>query len=342
MSKQAALFLKIFLPLLVIVSAVYLCVFYTLGGGRDLPRDTPPPVPGTVSDLPPPPLPELPPPPPPVEKNRNFDFSRTLRLPPQLARLSRPGKSGIIVDLNTRKVLWEKNSSRPVPIASLTKLMTALLLMEDMSSGRLNFKTPLPVTSAATGVERSCVLGMKRGERYVIEELVAAMMINSHNDAAAQLAAAVSGNVPDFVHKMNIRAGELGLTSAKFNSPNGLPQGKQRQNSMCSVTDMLKICEELMNYPELLRFCRMKSYKLHTGKVVYSHNHLLGIRRNQKPVPGIFGFKTGYTNRAGFCLAFGVKRHDRVIIGCVAGFPSARDRDNFCRALIEWAYSIKR
>lgn len=351
MSKQLSLFLKIFLPLLVIVAAVHLCIFYAMGRkpGRKVEKDVPPVANADLSSLPPPaaadPLPPATPDTPPPAATGplpGYDFSRTRRLPPAVQRLSTPGKAGIIVDLKSRKVLWAKNAGKQLPVASLTKLMTALLLMEDISSGRIKFTTSLPVTSAATSVERSCVLGMQRGERYIIEELVAAMMINSHNDAAAQLAAAVSGTVPEFVAKMNIRARELGLTSANFNSPNGLPQGKKRRNSMCSVTDITRICEKLMEYPELMKFCRMKSKKLHTGKVVYSHNHLLGIRRKSPEVPGIFGFKTGYTGRAGFCLAFGVKRQERVIIGCVAGFPSARDRDNFCRALIEWAYSIKR
>ena len=318
--------------------------------GRKVEKDVPPVANADLDSLPPPAAvePQMMPstqditPPAAAGPLPEYDFSRPLRLPPAVQRLSVPGKGGIIVDLSSRRVLWSKNAKKPLPVASLTKLMTALLLMEDISSGRIKFTTPLPVTSAATSVERSCVLGMQRGERYIIEELVAAMMINSHNDAAAQLAAAVSGTVPDFIRKMNTRAGELGLYSAKFNSPNGLPQGKARQNSVCSVNDITRLCEKLMAYPELIKYCRMKSKKLHTGKVVYSHNHLLGIRRRSPEVPGIFGFKTGYTGRAGFCLAFGVKRQNRVIIGCVAGFPSAKDRDNFCRALIEWAYSIKR
>ncbi len=352
MNKRLSLFLKIFLPLLVIVAAVHLCIFYAMGRrpGRKVEKDVPPVANADLDSLPPPAAvePQMMPstqditPPAAAGPLPKYDFSRPLRLPPAVQRLSVPGKGGIIVDLSSRRVLWSKNAKKPLPVASLTKLMTALLLMEDISSGRIKFTTPLPVTSAATSVERSCVLGMQRGERYIIEELVAAMMINSHNDAAAQLAAAVSGTVPDFIRKMNTRAGELGLYSAKFNSPNGLPQGKARQNSVCSVNDITRLCEKLMAYPELIKYCRMKSKKLHTGKVVYSHNHLLGIRRRSPEVPGIFGFKTGYTGRAGFCLAFGVKRQNRVIIGCVAGFPSAKDRDNFCRALIEWAYSIKR
>ena len=354
-NQKTSLFLKIFFPLLAVVAAVHICVFYALGwhpSGHEEKNAAPPPN-ADLSKLPseraatvvPPQIqaPEQP-------DNSNFfathtpaflpgyDFSRLRSLPPDLKRLGRTGKSGLIVDLSTRRVLWAKNPSTPVPVASLTKLMTALLVMEDISSGRFSMATNIPVTSAATSVERSCVLGMKKGEFYPAGELIAAMMINSHNDAASQLAAVVAGNVPAFVEQMNRRASTLGLTSARFNSPNGLPQGKQRLNSFCSVTDITRLCEYLSRYPELLEFCRMRSKQLHTGKVVYSHNNLL--RRN--PVKGLFGFKTGYTGKAGFCLAFGVNRNNRRIIGCVTGFPSARDRDNFCRRLIDWAYSTQR
>ena len=348
MSKQTSLFLKIFLPLLAVVAAVHICMFYAVKrrnpkpsqiSERTIPNADLSKVPQVV------PTPKKPASNVQITEYGTFhsplpgyDFSRLRRIPADLKKLSRPGKSGIIVDLSTRQVLWAKNPATPVPIASLTKLMTALLLMEDISSGRLEMSTKLPVTPAATEVERSCVLGMKRGEVYTVEELLAAMMINSHNDAAAQIAACVAGNVKDFVARMNTRARDLGLTSASFNSPNGLPQGKKRQNSLCSVTDVTRLSEYLMRYPQLLQFCQMRSKKLHTGKVVYSHNNLL----RRRPVPGLFGFKTGFTNRAGFCLAFGVNRNGRRIIGCVAGFPSARDRDEFCRRLIEWAYSTQR
>lgn len=347
MSKKTTLFLKIFLPLLLVVSAIHVCVFYALGrrsGAETLPAQNPPNA--DLSKLPQsrqpeenfhkettPEIPDLK-----REILPSYDFSGIRKLPADLRKLSRRGKCGIIVDLTSRKVLWAKNPTAAVPVASLTKLMTALLVMEDISSGRLNMPTKLPVTSAATNVERSCVLGMKRGEYYTVKELLAATMINSHNDAAAQLAASVSGNVRDFVTLMNRRAGELGLNSARFNSPNGLPQGKNRENSLCSVTDITRLCEALMRYPQLMEFCRMRSYQLHTGKRVYSHNNLL----RRRPVPGLFGFKTGFTNKAGFCLAFGVNRRGRRIIGCIAGFPSAADRDNFCRRLIEWSYSLQR
>ena len=168
------------------------------------------------------------------------------------------------------------------------------------------------------------------------------MMINSHNDSAVMLAEGISGSAADFVARMNRRGRELGLTSVKFNSPNGLPQGKQRVNSFASAADIAHICELLLPYPEVMRLCTMKSARLHTGRQVYSHNNLLlgpdKRHPRRRPVRGIIGFKTGLTNAAGCCLAFGVRRDGRTVIGCVTGFKSVIERDEFCRELIEWAY----
>ena len=266
-----------------------------------------------------------------------LDFSSARKLPKAKFGKLRTPRSGIVVELESRKVLWAKEAQKPVPVASLTKLMTTLIVMEKISEGgQLSLNAKIPVTKAATSVERSNVLGMQKGETYTVNELLASALINSHNDAAAQLAEATAGSVPVFVKKMNARAMELGLISATFNSPNGLPQGKARVNSYCSAADIVHICELLMKYPEVMKLCATKQQKIHTGRTLRSHNRLLS---GKYPVPGFKGFKTGFTNAAGFCLAFGVERKGKYIIGCVTGFPSASDRDNFCRQLINWSFN---
>ena len=292
-----------------------------------------------------------PPPPPAVKKTepetpgkiKPFIYAEKVALPADLHKQSRRARSGILVDLNNRKVLWSKRAKHPVAVASLTKLMTALLIAEKMEKDPdFKWKKTIKITDAAVNVERSCVLGMKKDEVYILGELMQSMMINSHNDSAVQLAEEYSGDVGKFVEIMNFSAHQRGMTSTRFNSPNGLPQGKKRINSFASAEDITHICEELIKYPRVMQLCTMRSARLHTGRRVYSHNNLLlgPTKRNPKrrPVEGLIGFKTGFTNAAGSCLAFGVKRNGRTIIGCVTGFPSAADRDNFCRGVIEWAY----
>ena len=260
------------------------------------------------------------------------------RLPDNLAKQSSRATSGIIVDLNTRQVLWEKNSRRPVPVASLTKLMTALLVAEKFENGAgIDESIAMSETAAAVEGRR-----FAPGEKLQIRDLIAAMMICSANDAATMLAEVVSGRVAVFVDKMNERALEMGLKGVDFNSPSGLPQGKKRENSLASASDILHLCQALMRHRIIMDVCKESYAKLSNGKEVYATNGLLKHPTKARPywrkVPGLFGFKTGYTKAAGCCLAFGVTRNGRTFIGCVTGFPSSADRERFCNGLIEWAY----
>lgn len=347
---------KIGLILFAIVAVHAVVLFRILPKERKIPAEIPPPAkteqdvsaPNEKAENPSAPLPPKTPPEssPAVKRLAPWNYREQSALPADIAKHSSRARSGILVDLESRKVLWSKDPRRPVAVASLTKLMTALLVAEKMHHDRnWRWNTPLKVSKNVVNVERSCVLGMKEGEYYAVGELMQSMMINSHNDSAVMLAENVSDSVEDFVRMMNRRGKELGMNAPQFNSPNGLPQGKKRINSFASAEDISHICEALIQYPKVMELCTMRSAQLHTGKKVYSHNNLLlGPTKRQpkrQPVPGIIGFKTGFTNAAGCCLAFGVKRNGRTLIGCVTGFPSALDRDNFCREIIEWAYRKK-
>ena len=265
-----------------------------------------------------------------------WNYNGQKQLPPALQKRFQAGKgrSGIVIDLNTRQVLWSKNPEQAVPVASLTKLMTAYLVLEHLDSNPDFWKTTLNVKANEIKVKgRSSV-------NIPARKLLEAMLIASNNGAAAALARGISGNVNDFVALMNSRAQELGLTSADFNSPNGYPQGKKRENCKASVADICHLCELLMNHQDqrILKFCGKKISSVQFVGKVENTNHLLNPKKGIRPVKGIFGFKTGYSKAAGFCLAFGVERDGRTIIGCVTGFKSAADRDVFCRNLIEWAF----
>jgi len=266
----------------------------------------------------------------------SWNYAGQKELPPALQNRFQAGKgrSGIVIDLNTRQVLWSKNPEQAVPVAALTKLMTAYLMLEHLDSNPDFWKTTLNVKANEIKVkDRSSV-------DIPARKLLEAMLIASNNGAAAALARGISGNVNDFVALMNSRAQELGLTSADFNSPNGYPQGKKRENCKASVADICHLCELLMNHQDqrILKFCGKKSSSVPFVGKVENTNHLLNPKKGIRPVKGIFGFKTGYSKAAGFCLAFGVERDGRTIIGCVTGFKSAADRDVFCRNLIEWAF----
>ena len=265
-----------------------------------------------------------------------FDYRGAVRgnLPAKVVPGSAGARSGIIVDMETRRVLWEKNSSRAVPSASMGKMMTMLLVMEQLEQrADLSIKTPVPVTRTARDVPRTGVLFLAPGEYFTIQELLIATAVKSANDAATLLAEYVGGNIPSFVTMMNRRAAGLGLKNTSFINPCGLPENKK--NSLGSAADMVMLGEQLLQYPLLMQWCNLKSSSIRDGKTVFVNTNKLVNPR----YPGVDGLKTGYIRASGSCLTFSAVRNQRRIMGCVTGFKSSRDRDRFCRRLLDWAYN---
>ena len=151
-----------------------------------------------------------------------LDFSTAVHGNLPLAGLtgSSDARSGIIVDMDTRRVIWEKNSRKPVPIASMAKMMTMLLVMEEMEKRpAVDINTPITVTQTARNVPRTGVLFLAPGEKFTVQELMVATAVKSANDAATLLAEYFGGSVPAFIARMNQRAAELDLKSLQFFSP---------------------------------------------------------------------------------------------------------------------------
>ena len=243
--------------------------------------------------------------------------------------------AGIIVDMNTRRVLWEKNSSRPVPVASMSKMMTLLLAMEHLESHpKLSLKSQIQISKAVLSIPRSGVIWLDPRETFSYEELIKCASIKSANDAAFQLALAVSGDEARFVSLMNRKAKSLNMLRTNFINSHGLP-GKTG-SSLSTAHDMVLLGERLLEYPFLMECSATPSSSIRSGdrKTVFKNSNTL-IRRG---FPGMEGMKTGFTRKAGFCLTFCVTRNGRRLMGCVTGFATSGERDTFCANLIEWAF----
>ncbi|MBR1951336.1 MAG: D-alanyl-D-alanine carboxypeptidase [Lentisphaeria bacterium] len=243
--------------------------------------------------------------------------------------------AGIIVDMNTRRVLWEKNSSRPVPVASMSKMMTLLLAMEHLENHpELSLQSPIKISREVLTVPRSGVIWLDPRETFSYEDLIKCAAIKSANDAAFQLALAVSGSEARFVSLMNQKAKALNMNRTTFINSHGLPA--QNGNSLSTAHDMVLLGERLLEYPFLMTCCATSSSSIRTGdrKTVYRNSNNL-IRRKFR---GMEGMKTGFTRKAGFCLTFCVTRDGRRLMGCVTGFSTSKERDTFCENLIEWAF----
>ena len=251
--------------------------------------------------------------------------------------------AGILVDMDTNKVLWAKNPSKPVPVASLTKIMTIMLAYEIAmdDSSPYTLQSLIPVTPEAINTEASKVY-FKKGEMFTIDELLIAASVRSANDAAHLLAEHLGGGKADkFIEDMNRRAKEVGMTHTTYFNAHGLPGKTKALDNQSSCEDVARLCLVFRNYPYLMELAGKRTAPFREkGSPDYillqNHNNLLPGAKTA--APGVNGIKTGFTNRAGFCVAASCERGGRNLLAVATGFPSAADRDNFIRVLLDWGY----
>ena len=250
----------------------------------------------------------------------------------------------ILGDADSGEILFYRDGHRRLPIASLSKLMSYLLLCEAAERGEISFSDNVTITSESERISRSAdgMIDMKAGSSVPMQELIDAMLLASSNESAASLAVHAAGSVEAFVDRMNARAKEMGLYSAIFYTPHGLPVytsstvTAKRQNMM-SARDMFTLCAYLLkNQPQITsitarQYSTMKTLKystFNTNTLVYN-------------LSGVSGLKTGSTDRAGYCVAVSMpvtregETHDLVLI--VLGAETAALRGQAAEILLRWA-----
>ncbi len=256
-------------------------------------------------------------------------------LPPELARRTGQCRNGVLIDWDKRKILWRKDANRPVPIASLTKMMTMLLLMETVREDPgVTLDSRVRVTREAAAVGGSQVYLDPR-ETFTLDELLKCVAIFSANDAAHLIAQYLGGGeVGPFVERMNRRAGELGLNQMRFYTPSGLPRKAGQVENRGTAMEVAFLAARLLRYPEVVKWTstwlawiREKSPKPF---------QLVNRNRLIKDCPGVIGMKTGFTQKAGFCVAAVCRRKGRTLIAVTLGCPSQKVRNRLVCALLDW------
>jgi D-alanyl-D-alanine carboxypeptidase (penicillin-binding protein 5/6) len=223
----------------------------------------------------------------------------------------------ICVDAATGEVLSQNQPDVAGHPASVTKLMTMLLVLEDVQAGKTTLSTRVQVTKAAAGVGGSQVW-LAPGEQFPVEELLYAIMLQSANDAAVALAIDRAGTVPAFVERMNRRAVELGMSRTHFVTPNGLTTGAGPHDTT-TARDLAKLSVELCKRPEALRFTGTKTHnfaRFLKPVAMINHNHLLPT------FPGCDGLKTGWTQAGKASMATTAAEGSRRVIAVVLGCDS--------------------
>lgn len=255
--------------------------------------------------------------------------------------LSKEAKTGILVDLNNREVLWAKNPKQSAPIASMTKMMTLLLIMEGMKNDpKITLDTMIQVTREASKIGGSQAWLDPR-EQFSIRELLKTIVVHSANDSSYLLAQYFGGgDAETFVNMMNKRAQELNLAGAYFSNPDGLPEKNTSNENKASAEDMAFLAEKLLQYPTITEYAQLKSmvFRPESQKPITFVNTNKLIRWDVK---GVNGMKTGFTARAGFCITVTCERDGRKLVAVSTGFKTSKERDKFMRQLLDWGYRYK-
>lgn len=255
-------------------------------------------------------------------------------------------KAVLLIEAETGKVLYEKNSKESLPIASMSKLMTQYLVLDAIQNGTLSWESvyePSDAVQQLMGKAAATKLGMAKGNAYTVKELFTAMTVNSANDAAMALAEMVSGTEEAFADLMNEQARKFKLKETSFYNASGLDgeyigKGKEQTNH-ASARDVATIAQKLLeDHPEVLNFTRLTDFTTGDGVRVWSTNLMLpGM---PQAFPGIDGLKTGFTEEAGACFVstgvFEGKRVITVVMDVEAnGTDTVNPRFELTRELIE-------
>lgn len=234
-------------------------------------------------------------------------------------------RSCVVLDRNSKMILYGKNEKNKVKMASTTKIMTAIVVIEN---GSLDQTVEASKKAAGTGGSR---LGLKSGDKLTIRDLLYGLMLCSGNDAAVCLAESVAGSVPEFSNRMNAKAQELGLLNSHFESPHGLDSDEH----YTTAYELALLSDYALKNPTFLNIVGTKNYTITINgypKALSNTNELLGN------LNGVYGVKTGFTNGANRCLVTACKRDNMDIICVVLGADTKNFRTQDSIKLIEYSF----
>ncbi len=266
-----------------------------------------------------------------------------------------PYVGAMSLDADTGRVLFADNIDTTAYPASVTKLMTAFLVLDDVKSGKLTLQDKVVASSVKNKRDRHLrqpsQIGLIAGQSMTVDELLAVLLVKSANDAAIFLAEKCSGTMDAFVKRMNEKAISLGMKSTKYFNPNGLnpfPGLKSDGYNVSTCRDLAKMSMALLRtHPEILKYTSIKVYKatLPDGKVIglKNHNNVMRLDKykiiNPDGTEAIDGLKTGYLTAAGSSVVLTGKRNGKRAIVIVLGSSSAAERDTIARAKLDDALS---
>ncbi len=240
-------------------------------------------------------------------------------------------KSAILMEATTGAILYTQNADEALPPASVTKIMTLLLVMEEIDSGRIRLDETVSVSANAASMGGSQVY-LKEGEQMSVDDLLKSVVIASANDAAVALAERVAGSVSVFVDRMNAKARTLGMESTVFENVTGLDD--TAENHLTSARDIALMSRELLKHPTVLQYSSIWMDSIRDGAFGLTNtNRLVRFYR------GCTGLKTGSTSKAGFCVSVTAEREGLSLICVIMGAESGDSRNAAASTLLDWGFA---
>ena len=243
-------------------------------------------------------------------------------------------KSALLMEAATGTVLYEQNAHQALPPASVTKVMTLLLIMEAIDSGKLSWQDTVTASEAAAAKGGSQIF-LKVGETMSVTDMVKAIAISSANDCACAMAEHIEGSEPAFVEKMNQKAQELGLTDTHFVNCTGLDDAPDAQEHKTSAYDIGVISAKLLTeHPDIKQYTTIWMDTVRDGSFGLSNTNKL-----VRFYPGCTGLKTGFTSGAGYCLSASAAREGMELVAVVMGCETSQKRQAACKTLLDHGFA---
>ena len=247
--------------------------------------------------------------------------------------LAENAKSAIIMEASTGDILFEKNSYEKLPPASMTKIMTMLLIMENIENGNLSWDDEVTASENDSSMGGSQIF-LEAGEVMSVKDMVKGIAIASGNDAAVAMAEKIAGTEEEFVKLMNNRAKELGLENTNFKNVTGL----EAENHYSSAHDMAVMARELIKHEKILEFTG--TYEDYLRENTDKKFWLVNTNKLVRFYQGVDGLKTGYTGEAGYCLTSTMKRGNMRIITVVMNEPDSATRNSETVKMLDYAFGM--
>ena len=255
-------------------------------------------------------------------------------LPAQALDLDVAGKSALLMDVSTGQILYEKNAHEPLAPASVTKVMTMLLIMEAIDAGKIGWNDMVTASEAAAAKGGSQIY-LKVGETMSVSDMLKSIAVSSANDCACAMAEHIAGSESAFVQLMNQRAKELGMNDTHFVNCTGLDDGPEAADHKTSAYDIAVMSRQLLKYhPDIKKFTTIWMDTVRDGAFGLSNTNKL-----VRFYSGATGLKTGFTTGAGYCLSAAAERDGTELIAVVMGAETSAKRFAACKSMLDYGFA---